>query len=86
MAEPGNDTTALIRQVLANQEKAIELQREQLELARAELERSSRTIQESVELQRAAVAKQSQVIKIVFPLIGVLLALLVYLMLRWDIL
>ena len=37
------------------------------------------------ELQRVAVTRQGQVTKIVIPLIGVLMALLGYLLIRWRV-
>lgn len=80
------ETRSLLQQVVANQRIALEVQREHVELARAQLERSNRQINESLELQRAAVAKQALLTKIVLPLIAVLSVLLVYLIIRWDIL
>lgn len=81
-----NDTNALLREILENQRSALKLQQEHLELARAQLERSNLAVTESIDLQRAAVARQSQVMKIIFPLIGILLVLLGYLLIRWNIL
>jgi hypothetical protein len=80
------ETRSLLQQVVANQRIALEVQREHLELARAQLERSNQQIKESLDLQRAAVAKQALLTRIVLPLIGVLCVLLVYLIVRWDIL
>lgn len=80
-----DDTNALLREILENQRATLKLQQEHLELARAQLERSNLAVAESIGLQRAAVARQSQVMKIVFPLIGVLLVLLGYLLVRWNV-
>ena len=57
-----------------------------LALAQAQLERSSRNIDESVELQRVAVARQAQVRNVALPLIVALLALLGYLLVKWRVL
>jgi len=76
----------LLKQIAENQRAALELQREHVELAKGHLERSNRQVNESLELQRKAVAKQALLTRIVLPLIGVLTVLLVYLIVRWDIL
>jgi hypothetical protein len=80
------EVTSLLKRIEENQRTALEVQQEHLDLARAQLERSNRTIQESIELQRSAVARQSQLTKILLPIVAVLLLLLVYLLFRWDIL
>jgi len=69
-----------------NQRRALEAQQEHLRIAHAQLERSNTTIQESIELQRVAVARQARVTRLVLPLIGVLVVLLVYLVIKWRIL
>lgn len=76
----------LLKQIAENQRTALEVQREHVDLAKAQLERSNRQINESLELQRTAVAKQTLLTRIVLPLIGVLSVLLAYLIVRWDIL
>jgi hypothetical protein len=63
-----------------------ENQRKGLEAQQAMLDRSNTTIQESIELQRVAVARQAKIGRIVLPLIGLLVALLVYLIIKWRIL
>ena len=69
-----------------NQRKALEAQQQHLQIAQAQLDRSNKTIQESIELQRTAVARQVQITRIVLPLIGVLLVLLVYLLVKYRVL
>lgn len=76
----------LLTRLEENQRKALEIQQQQLGIAQAQLDRSNRTIQESLELQRTAVARQSQITRFVVPLIGVLLLLLGYLLFKWHIL
>ena len=66
-----------------NQRRALEAQQQHLQIAQAQLERSNKTVQESIELQRVAVSRQGQVMKVVIPLIAVLLGLLGYLMIRY---
>jgi len=76
----------LLERMEENQRKALKAQQEHLQIAQAQLDRSNKTIQESIELQRSAVAKQAQIIKFVTPLIVVLLLLLAYLLVKWRIL
>jgi hypothetical protein len=65
---------------------AIKLQKEHLELAKPQLERSNRSVQESIELQRTAVARQSRATRMLMPIDWVLLALLLLVIIRWSIL
>lgn len=80
------ETRSLLQQIVANQRIALEVQREHLELAKAQLRRSNEQIAESLELQRTAVAKQALLTRIGLPIIAVLSALVIYLIVRWDIL
>ena len=54
-------------------------------MAQAQLERSNKSINESIELQRVAVARQTQIRNVALPLILVLLILLVYLLVKWRV-
>ena len=73
---------SLLTRIEENQRKALETLERHLALAQAQLDRSNRTIKESIELQRSSVARQTQAIKIILPLVGVLLALLGYLLFK----
>jgi hypothetical protein len=75
-----------LKRIEANQRKALEAQEQHLALAKAQLERSERTVNESVALQKLAVARQATVTRIALPLIVVLIVLLGYLLVRWRIL
>jgi hypothetical protein len=79
------DTVSLLKRIEENQRKAMELQQQQLALAQAQLDRTNQTIQESIQLQRTAVERQSLVTKIVLPLIAVLVVLLGYRLIRWRV-
>jgi len=76
----------LLRRIESNQREALAAQQEHLALARAQFERSERTINESVELQRVAVARQSQIRNVTLPVVGLLVVLLVWLLFRWRML
>ncbi|MEZ5501042.1 MAG: hypothetical protein R3E77_16620 [Steroidobacteraceae bacterium] len=76
----------LLGRIEENQRRAINTQQEHLQIAQAQLDRSNKTVQESIDLQRAAVARQTQVTRIVVPAIVILLILLGYLLLKWRVL
>lgn len=86
MAERDDEILELLRRIERNQQAALQVQREQLALAASQLERSGRSIDESLALQRVAVARQAQVRNVALPLILALVGLLVYLVLKWRIL
>jgi len=75
----------LLKRIERNQEKALQAQEKHLALAQAQLERSNQSINESIDLQRVAVARQTQVRNIALPLILVLLLLLGYLLIKWRV-
>ena len=76
---------SLLTRIEENQRKALEVQQQQLGIAQAQLERSNRTIQESLELQRVAVSRQSQALKFILPIVVLLMALLAYLLVKWRV-
>ena len=80
-----HELRSMLQRIEQNQQESLQMQREHLALAREQLERSNQSIDESLELQRSAVARQSQISKIIIPLIAVLVLLLIYLLIRWDI-
>lgn len=75
----------LLERIEANQREALEVQQRQLQIAQEQQERSNKTIQQSIELQRVAVARQAKISRYLVPLIGILLALLIYLLFKWRI-
>ena len=76
----------LLERIEENQRAALATSREHLQIAQAQLDRSNKTIQESIELQRKAVARQAQIAVFVLPVVLVLLGLLGYLMIKWQVL
>jgi hypothetical protein len=74
---------ALLTGIDENQRKALETQEKHLAVTQGQLDRSNRTIQESIELQRSSGARQTQAIRIILPLVGVLLLLLGYLLFKY---
>jgi len=75
----------LLGRIESNQRTALEAQQRHLEIAQAQLDRSNKTIQESIELQRTAVARQGQITRIILPLLAVVVALLAYLLFKYRI-
>jgi hypothetical protein len=76
----------LLERIEQNQLKALQAQEKHVSIAQAQLERSNQNIQESLTLQREAVARQAQVRNIALPLIVVLMLLLGYLLVKWRVL
>jgi cytochrome c-type biogenesis protein CcmH/NrfG len=73
----------LLRRIEANQLRALEAQQEQLTLARAQVERAEQRVAESISLQKVAVQRQAKAAIVFLPVVVALLALLVYLLVRW---
>ena len=83
--EPQDEIIGLLKQIERNQAKALEAQQKHLALAEAQLERSNQSIRESLDLQRVAVARQTQMRNVALPLIVVLMLLLGYLIVKWRV-
>ena len=73
------EVVAILKRMEQAQQKALELQAEQLTLARGQMERTEARIHESLALQKAAVSRQAQAIKVLVPIIIVVLLLIGYL-------
>lgn len=73
----------LLIEIRDNQKRALDRQEEQLAIAREQAERSKRQIEESLDLQRAAVNKTTMITRIAVPGILFCIALIVYLLLRY---
>jgi hypothetical protein len=80
------EVVTLLRDIRDGQQAALAQHREHLALARAEAERMRAVAEESLRVQRAAVDRARNVMLLGVPLVVVLLALLVYLLVRYRIL
>jgi t-SNARE complex subunit (syntaxin) len=80
-----DEIVQLLTDLRDGQREALTRQREQLELARGEAERMRRIADESVALQRTAVERASRIGRIVLPLIVLLIALVVWLIVKYRI-
>jgi hypothetical protein len=74
------------QRALQAQQEALQAQQQHLQLAQAQFERTHRDIDRSFELQRVSVARQTQIRNVAMPLIGVLVLLLIYLLIKSRIL
>jgi len=81
-----DEIVQLLTDIRDGQREALTRQRDHLELARAEAERMRRTAEESVALQRSAIERVKRISRFVVPIIIVLIALLVWLIVKYRIL
>lgn len=72
----------LLRQIERNQQRGLELQAEQVAMVRDQMARTEARVQESIALQKVAVAKQSKALNVLMPIIVVALVYVGYLMFR----
>lgn len=70
---------AALERIEQNQAKALQMQAEQIAMARAQMERTEAKVAESIKLQQVAVARQASAMKILMPVIAVLVLLALYL-------
>ena len=77
------DIVALVKEIRDNQRLALARQEEHLEVARQQLERSRSQVEESIQLQRAAVARVKGITRVALPGIALCVALILYLMIRY---
>lgn len=73
----------LLIEIRDNQRLSLQRQEEHLAIAREQIERSRNQAQESIELQRQAVARVKRISRIAIPGIVLCIALIVYLLVRY---
>lgn len=81
-----DEIAQLLTDIRDGQREALARQREHLELARAEAERMRRIADESVALQRAGIERMKHVSLIVLPIIVLLIALVVWVIVKYRLL
>lgn len=81
-----DEIVQLLTDIRDGQRDALSRQQEQLELARVEADRMRRIAEESVSLQRSAIDRVKRISRFVVPIIIVLIALLVWLIVKYRIL
>jgi t-SNARE complex subunit (syntaxin) len=80
-----HDLLELLQRIEANQRKAFEAQTEHLKLARAQFAKSEAMLEESLKVQRTAVARQQRLSLLVLPVILFLIVLVVWIAVKWRI-
>ena len=73
----------LIKEIRDDQRLALARQEEHLALARQHLERSRSQVEQSIELQKAAIARVRQISRVAIPGIVLCVALIAYLIVRY---
>ena len=77
------EIVSLLKEIRDNQVSALQRQQEHVELARQQLERSRTQVQQSIDLQKAAVDRVKQISRIAIPGIALCIALIVYLLVKY---
>lgn len=70
----------ILIEIRDNQHKALQQQRDHLEIARKQLERSNTQVNESIGLQKQAMARFKLISMIAIPIILLCIGLIIYLM------
>lgn len=74
---------SLLLEIRDNQRTGLEQQAEQVALAREQADRAKRQIEESLALQREAIAKQRTIMRLAVPGIALCMAAILYLVFRY---
>ena len=77
-----DEALGLLRQIEQNQQRGLAMQAEQIAMVREQMARTEARVQESIALQKVAVAKQSKALNVLMPIIVVALLYVGYLMFR----
>lgn len=77
-----DEALGLLRQIEQNQQRGLAMQAEQIAMVREQMARTEARVQESIALQKTAVARQSKALNVLMPIIVVALAYVGYLMFR----
>jgi hypothetical protein len=78
-----DDIRNLLLEIRDNQRRSLELQETRIEIANTQLERSRLQVDESLSLQREAIAKQKTITRIAVPGIALCIAAIIYLIVRY---
>ncbi len=78
-----DEVKQLLTEIRDNQKLALQRQEEHLELARLQVDRAGSQVKESIQLQKEAMDRFKRVGRVVFPLIVLCIALIIYLIVRF---
>lgn len=73
----------ILLEIRDNQRESLRRQQEHLDIARQQLERAKRQIDESIRLQKEAMARARAVGRVVLPVLILCVGLIVYLIVRY---
>lgn len=77
-----DEALAILKRMEQNQTRSIEMQVEQLALVKDQMARTEATVQQSIALQKQAVAKQTKALNLVLPILLGALLYVAYLIFR----
>jgi hypothetical protein len=77
------DVREILVEIRDNQRKSLDIQEKHVALAREQLDRAKSQVEESLALQREAVAKQQLVMRMGLPAIALCILVIVYLVIRY---
>lgn len=78
-----NEIKLLLTEIRDNQRLSLTRQEEQLAIARQQVERAGKQVTESIELQKAAMARLKQVARVAIPGIALCIALIIYIFTKY---
>lgn len=78
-----NEIKQLLIEIRDNQREALQRQEEHLRIAKEMLDRSKKQIEESIDLQKEAVAKTRTIARFALPAILLCIGLVLYLILKY---
>jgi len=78
-----DDIRAILSEIRDNQIRSLKNQEAHLALAQEQLERAKKQVQESIGLQREAIAKQRAITRVALPAIALCIVAILYLVLRY---
>lgn len=77
-----DEALSILKRMEQNQTRSIEMQAEQLALVKDQMARTEATVQQSIALQKQAVAKQTKALNLVLPILLGALLYVAYLIFR----
>ena len=78
-----DEIKTILAEIRDNQKASLEKQSQHLAIAERQLERANTQVEESLKLQREAIAKQRSIARIAFPAILLCIALILYIFIRY---
>lgn len=78
-----DEVKAILTEIRDDQKRSLGEQEKQVALAREQLDRARNQVEESLTLQREAVAKQKLIMRVALPAIGLCILAIIYLIVRF---